>query len=63
MNAASKPYTTVLLITTSMSYRRYFMMATPAATGISGKKTAKAITGWGMRTAATGKASAARAAA
>ncbi len=39
------------------------MMATPAAAGISGKKTAKAITGWGMRTTATGKARAARAAA
>src|ERR687892_867154 len=33
-NAASAPYTTVLLMTTSMSYKRYFKMAIPDATGM-----------------------------
>ncbi len=35
MNPASPANTTVLLMTTSMSYKRYFRIATPAATGIS----------------------------
>src|SRR5215471_17579267 len=32
MNTASEPYRTALLITTSMSYSRYFSTATPMAT-------------------------------
>src|SRR5262245_35079772 len=32
MNTASEPYSTALLITTSISYSRYFKTATPMAT-------------------------------
>ena len=32
MNTASDPYSTALLITTSISYSRYFSTATPIAT-------------------------------
>jgi hypothetical protein len=37
MTTVSLPNTTVLLMTTSMSYRRYFKIATAAANGSSGR--------------------------
>src|SRR6185437_7740516 len=43
MNTASDPYSTALLITTSISYSRYFSTATPIATCLS--RSAHAVSG------------------
>src|SRR6201981_2250595 len=66
MNTASDPYSTALLITTSISYSRYFKTATPMATHRhknatydSTAATTESVTIDGMNVATTSKAAAA----
>src|SRR6266702_1233416 len=67
MNTASEPYSTALLITTSISYSRYFSTATPIATHRhrnarfdSTAATTESVTIDGMNVATTSTAAAAR---